>query len=213
METLAKLFSSGTLVKVMRFFIFHPSEAYEYDDVARATKSDKKSVLYETKLLQDIGFLKPAVFSKRVMKKSKGKHVERSTRVRGWMLNASFPYLPPLKALLVNTDLMNEGELEQRLSRVGRLKLIVVSGVFMQEDQQIDLLLVGERIRYPLLASAIKALESALGTEIRYAVLPPNEFEYRLSIRDRLIRDMFDYPHLVVKNTLRRSLPGPEKNA
>jgi hypothetical protein len=210
METLAKLFSSGTLVKVMRLFIFHPGEAYDALDIARATKSDKKSVAHETKLLKDVGFLKSATFSKKVMKRVGRKRVERSARVKGWMLDESFPYLPPLKALLVNTDLMNEGELEQQLLKVGRLKLIVASGVFMQEDGQIDLLLVGERIRYPALASAIKALESAIGTDIRYAVFLPDEFEYRLSIRDRLIRDVFDYPHLVVKNTLRRSLSDVE---
>ncbi|MCI0619956.1 hypothetical protein L0Y40_02915 [Candidatus Wolfebacteria bacterium] len=205
METLAKLFSSGTLVKIMRLFLFHPTEAYDADDLARKTKSGKKSILYETKLLTDVGFLKQAMFSKKVMKTVGRKRAERSRRVKGWALDESFPYLSSLKTLLVNTDLMNKGELEQRLSQVGRLKLIVVSGVFMQEDQQIDLLLVGERIRYPALASAIKAIESAIGTEVRYAIFPPDEFEYRMGVRDRLLRDVFDYPHLVVKNSFRKS--------
>jgi hypothetical protein len=86
MDILAKLFSSGTLVKTMRLFLFHPGEPYDTDDIVHKTKSDKKSVLYETKLLNDVGFLKPATFSKKVTKRVGRKRVERSKRVRGWAL-------------------------------------------------------------------------------------------------------------------------------
>lgn len=201
METLAKLFSSGTLVKVMRLFLFHPDEPQDKEDIGRKTKSDRKSVAYETQLLKSIGFLKPKTFSKTVVRKQGRKRVGRKKKVNGFILNHNFPYLAPLKALLVNTDLMNKGELERRLATVGRIKLIVTAGVFMQEpDCQVDLLVVGDRIQRAKLASAVKAIEEVIGTEIRYAVLPAEEFEYRMSVRDRLLREIFEAPHLVVRN-------------
>lgn len=204
MEILAKLFSSGTLVKVMRLFLFHPNEPQDKEAIGQKTKSDRKSVTYEVNLLKSIGFLKPKTFSKTVVRKQGRKRVERKKRVKGFILNHDFPYLAPLKALLVNTDLMNKGELEKRLATIGQVKLIVTAGVFMQEpDKQVDLLIVGDRIQRAKLASAVKAIEEVIGTEVRYAVLPVEEFEYRMSVRDRLLREIFEFPHLVVRNTVK----------
>jgi hypothetical protein len=34
-----------------------------------------------------------------------------------------------------------------------------------------------------------------LGKELAYAVFDTNDFKYRVSMYDKLLRDMFDYPH------------------
>jgi hypothetical protein len=49
-----------------------------------------------------------------------------------------------------------------------------------------------------LLSRVIKEIESGLGKEIKYAVLDTADFTYRLSSRDKLIRDVFDYPHNLI---------------
>jgi hypothetical protein len=41
----------------------------------------------------------------------------------------------------------------------------------------------------------IHTLESELGSELRYAVFETSDFSYRLNIYDKLIRDVFDFPH------------------
>jgi hypothetical protein len=41
----------------------------------------------------------------------------------------------------------------------------------------------------------IKRLEGEFGREIRYALFSTSDFRYRLGVYDRLIRDVFDYPH------------------
>jgi len=204
METLSKLFSSGTLVKVMRLFFFNPEEPYDNEEITAKAKSRLSDVKYETKLLLDTGFLKPKVFYKTVLRKQGKKEVQKKKKVKGFMLNEKFKYLAPLRALVVNTDLMNRGDIVKRLSRVGRIKMIAVAGVFMQDaGQRVDLLIVGDKIKQASLLSAIKSMESVIGTEIRYVVLFPDEFEYRVSVRDRLVRDIFEYPHLIALNAFK----------
>ena len=44
MDTLSKLFSSKTLVKALRLFLFHSDSAFDADDIASLTKSKKKDV-------------------------------------------------------------------------------------------------------------------------------------------------------------------------
>lgn len=201
MDTLAKLFSSGTLVRVMRLFLFNPHGEYDVDDIVERTRSQKKKVSYEVKLLVEIGFLRQKSFFKTIDYKSGPK----KKRVKGWVLDAKFPYLAPLKVLLVNTDLMNRGELEKRLGAVGKIDLIAAAGVFMQEaERRIDLLIVGEKIQQPKLLRAIKEIEGIIGTELRYSVLAPEDFEYRLSVRDKLTRDLFEYPHFLVRNKFKK---------
>jgi len=66
MDKLAKLFSSASLVKIMRLFMFHPEEAFDTADIADQAKVTRKSASYELKLLKDIGFVKPRTFSRTV---------------------------------------------------------------------------------------------------------------------------------------------------
>jgi len=201
METLSKLFSSGTLVKIMRLFFFNPEEQYDDEDIAKAIKSRIKDVKYETKLLKDVGFLKQRTFSKPVTVGKGAKAKARRKKVKGWRMNQDFKYLAPLRALVVNTDLMQRGDIVKRLSKIGAVKLIAVAGVFVQDPgQRVDLLIVGDRIKQAPLLSAIKAMEGLIGTEVRYVVLPSDEFRYRVSVRDRLVRDIFEYPHAIALN-------------
>jgi hypothetical protein len=90
-----------------------------------------------------------------------------------------------------------------RLRGTGAIKLVVVSGIFVGEwDGRLDVLIVGDRIRERTLQSRIRLLESEIGKEVRYATLTVQDFLYRLNLNDRLIRDVFDYPHRIVHDRL-----------
>ena len=45
-------------------------------------------------------------------------------------------------------------------------------------------------------------LEAEIGKEVRYAWMSTSDFFYRLNMSDRLLRDMFDYPHAIVLDRL-----------
>ena len=45
-------------------------------------------------------------------------------------------------------------------------------------------------------------MEAEIGKELRYAAFEAPEFEYRVKMYDKLIRDIFDFPHKTILNKL-----------
>jgi hypothetical protein len=66
----------------------------------------------------------------------------------------------------------------------------------------VDLLVVGDNMKLSLLENIIKTIESEIGKEIRYAVFETQEFTYRYSVFDKLIRDILDFQHEKIINKL-----------
>jgi len=46
----------------------------------------------------------------------------------------------------------------------------------------------------------VRTLEPKFGREIRYTILSTPEFRYRLTVQDRLLRDVLDFPHRILIN-------------
>ena len=117
-------------------------------------------------------------------------------KIPGWTLDRLFPYLLPLKNLIINTTLIDHRDMIRRLARGGSLKLVIAAGVFIQEeDSRLDLLVVGDHLKKSIIGRVVKVMESEIGKELRYVILETQEFKYRASICDKLIRDVMDYPH------------------
>ena len=203
MDILGKLFGSESKVRIMRLFLFNPETPYTNEDVAARAKSSLASTRHELSVLRKIRLIKSKGFMKRILRKNGKNHSFTRKRVWGWSLNQSFPYLPELQRLLIDSSLVKEDELLRRLNPAGRLKLVLSAGIFIQDpDSRVDLLVVGDHLRRGTLERAIKAIEADMGTELRYAAFETGEFNYRLGMYDKLIRDILDYPHAVVLDRL-----------
>ena len=101
-----------------------------------------------------------------------------------------------MKSLLVEGDFFKHDELVKRFRPAGKVQLLVVSGVFMQQSgSRLDVLVVGDNVSKKYIQKTISVLESELGTELSYALFDSADFKYRVSMYDKLLRDMFDYPH------------------
>jgi hypothetical protein len=86
---------------------------------------------------------------------------------------------------------------------VGRIKLIIVSGVFLgRNDSRADLLIVGDSLRTGKIEALLRKIEADIGRELVYALYENDEFGYRLSAYDKFIRDVLDYPHEKLVNKL-----------
>jgi len=125
----------------------------------------------------------------------------------GWTIDDTFEYLEPLQEVLIHISSLRNSEVLKKLSRVGKLKLVIVSGVFINNyDSRIDILIVGDTMKKTSLENTIKTIESEIGREIRYAYFETPDFLYRLGIYDKLIRDIFDFPHEKILDKLNVSL-------
>jgi len=199
MEILGKLFGSPARVKVIRLFVFNPRVVYELEDVAARTKVPGWLVRDEVKLLRAAGLIKAKTFYKDVAETRGKKKVVLRKKVKGIVLEEKFQYLQALSSFLINASPVQETDVLKRLAGVGKLKFVVVAGVFLKDfDSRVDILIVADSLKRRVLERAIKRIESEIGREIRYAVFSSSDFKYRLSVYDRLIRDVLDYPHHAV---------------
>jgi len=179
MDQLAKLFGSSARLKLLRLFIFNDSTTFNLLDAAFRTKLSKDAARKELHALVAVGVVKK--------------------RGSGYAADKRFVYLEALSAFLRTTTSVGNSEMLAMLRKAGQLKLVVTSGLFTGAiESQVDLLVVGDKLDERILKAAVHSIEAELGREIQYATFSTEDFRYRLGVYDRLIRDVFDYPHKAV---------------
>lgn len=183
MKSVSLIFGGVAKVKIMRLFIFNPGLTLTAAEVASRTKERPHVARRELNNLTKAGLIKK--------------------RAKGYMLNSSYLYLPAIGNFLIDATPLSEREIVKKLSKVGTVKLILVSGVFLHDpDSRVDILLVGDNLKQSKLNSVISSIEAELGKEIRFASFETVDFKYRLGIYDKLIRDILDSRHHKILNKL-----------
>src|SRR5690606_17098045 len=151
MESLGKIFGSTRRVKIMRLFLFNETTAFDIDDIGTRSRVKKADARKEINTLLKIGFLKKKTFTKKVPKKTKKKKSKpefRSVKKQGWILNKSFDIIKPLRNLLIESELIKEKEIIKHIKKSGTIKLLVLSGIFTEDDnRKLDVLVVGNKIK------------------------------------------------------------------
>lgn len=206
MESLGKIFGSKHRVKIMRLFLFNEHEVFDLDDISSRTRVKKPDLRKEITMLGNIGFIKKKSFIKKVPKTSRKKNAKpefKNVRKKGYTINARFDLLKPLQTLLIDSELIKSKELIKRIKKSGRIKLLILSGLFVRDkNRKLDILIVGERIKRDLLEKEIAIIESEIGRELAYAFFDQQEYEYRLSMYDKLVRDIMENAHRRLVDTL-----------
>ncbi len=195
MEALEKLFGSSARVKTLKFFLFNTGELFDKDTIATRTKVPTHVLQKELNLFEKIGLIKKKNFVKTQELRS---GQVKKVKTKGYETILENKLFTPLQNLLVKNSPMSSSSLVGRLSRHGKLKLVIAAGVFIQDsDSRVDLLIVGDDIKETPLKTTIATLESEIGKQLRYSVLTVQDFKYRLGVYDKLVRDILDYPHQI----------------
>ncbi len=203
MEILGKLFGSESRVKIIRLFLFNPAQVFSVAEIAERGKIPPALARREVRMFRKIGLAKTRTSTKLIRKQVGKRLVLKRRKDNGYALNESFAYLAPLRELLINTVLFKNDALIQKLQSTGRIKLLIVAGVFIHdEESRVDLLIVGEGIKKFMLENVMRTIEAEIGKELRYAAFETIDFHYRFGMYDKLIRDILDYPHRKILNKL-----------
>ena len=204
MELLAKLLGGTERVKIMRFFLHHEDAVISLHEVSDKTKSKSAIARKELTALSAIGFIEKKR-TKTVVTTGTGKKSSSKVKeVNGYKLNSLFPHNQALKDLLFDFQLLDKRELASRFKLVGRIKLFLVSGVFLGETKsRVDVLLVGEAIKRPKAEKVFELLSAEIGREVVYSMMDVEEYEYRLKMYDKFVRDILEMPHETVIDKLR----------
>lgn len=196
MDTLEKLFGSLARIKIMRLFLLNPEKIFSKDNIIKQARVASSFLSKELSMLEKINFIRKKSFFAEI-KYAGGKLKKK--RIYGYVLNSDFKYISPIQRMLVDSKPMEHKEIIKRISPAGKVKAIVVSGLFIQENEsRVDLLVVGDYISEQKIKNTVLQMESEIGRQIRYTLLETQDYKYRLSICDKLVRDIFDYPHEVV---------------
>jgi hypothetical protein len=183
MDPLARLFGSPTRIKLLRLFLFNEDFGFSAADIAFRVKAAKELVRKDLNVLVAAG----------VVRKKPGKE--------GMCYQASrkFPYYDALQTFIRSTTHLNDIDMLNVLRRSGALRLVVLSGIFTGAvETKVDLLVVGDRLDEKALEVAVRSIEAELGRELSYACFSTEDFRYRRGVYDRLLRDIFDFPHRIL---------------
>jgi hypothetical protein len=196
MEILEKILGNSARVKIMRLFLLNRGKGFKSADVVKRSRVNADIVRRELKLLASVNFIK--------------KH---SATKPEWFFNSSFKYGAEFEDLLVRSDSLNKEKILDNFKKAGRVKLVIISGVFIKnEDSRVDLLIVGDKMKKAKIEEGIRKLEAEIGAELVYAVFETKEFLYRLNMYDKLVRDIIDYPHEVLLEAKELSTQALKKN-
>lgn len=187
-DPLQKLFGSDARLKLLRLFLFNPRQTYTIPDAAHRARVPERTARKELALFAQVGLVRRAP-------------TRRGSGLR-YSLNNDFKYTEALQNLLLNAPAAAQ-QIYKRIRTTGTMKMIVVAGVFMGDwDERLDVLIIADRVKEPRLRARMRMLESEIGRELRYAHLKSDDFFYRLNMNDKLVRDVFDYPHRIIFDRL-----------
>ena len=195
MDILTAIFGTQAKVRILRLFLFNQETAFFLQEMVERTKRTSKEISHELSMLVKADLLKKRLTTKEV----NGKKLHGLA----YQLNTKFVYLNELKNFLTVASVSADDSLLRRFSGVGKLQLMMASGLFVQNwESRVDLLLVGDNLDLKKIENVIKGLEAEVGKELAYSAFETTDFEYRLGIHDRLIRDIIDYPHVTLLDRL-----------
>lgn len=180
MDNLHRIFGSDARLKILRLFLFNQEGSFSIENISERTKVTPQAARREVKELAKSSLI-------------------RTKKVRGkirYGIDPRFSQLAALDRFIRDTTDMQPKRIVGALRRAGTLKLVVLSGFFTGLlEPKVDLLVVGDDLDDRILAQVVRTLEAELGREIRYAPFSTADFRYRKGVYDRLLRDVFDYPH------------------
>lgn len=204
MELLAKLLGGNERVKIMRFFLHHEDAVLSLHEISEKTKSKSALVRKELTALSAVGFIEKKRTKTVVMTGTGKKAASKLKEVSGYKVNPLFPHNQALKALLFDFQLLDKRELAMRFKIVGRIKLFLVAGIFIgDEKSRVDILMVGEAIKRPKAEKIFEMLSAEIGRDVVYSIMDVDEFEYRMKMYDKFVRDIIQMDHEAVIDRLR----------
>lgn len=171
-----QLFGSKTRVKLLQLFYSNPNRAFYVREITRKIDEQINSVRRELSNLLSIGIITSETNNNRLY----------------YEVNQDFEFYPPL-ATIFGGGVMKAPEAPTAdsgaasIKSLGNIELAFYTGQFTRDDQSgTDILIVGD-INQTKLTKFIAELEQQEGKELRFTVMPQQEFQYRQQVNDRFL--------------------------
>jgi hypothetical protein len=205
-----QLFGSKTRVKLLQLFFTNPNRSFYVREITRKIDEQINSVRRELSNLLSIGIITSDANNNRLYYEVNQEYefYQPLAMIFGGMKVA--PAAKPAKKgssepateTTVNVaEIAPENPLAKAVRATGRVDLAILTGQFTRDDSAgIDVLIVGD-VNASKVEKFISDLEQAEKKELRYTVIPLDNYEYRLQIKDRFIGNVLDAKKQVIINS------------
>lgn len=192
-----RLFASRTRVKLLKLFLIHQDDRYTLSSLAKNLKLQIVPLKKELDNLEKFGLISASVEILSEEGKDKPKNQEAKGEKK-YGTDKNFILFEELKALFLKAQILYERDFIDNLLKIGRIKLLVLTGLFVNNPESvIDLLMVGN-VNKGKLVKLIKDLEKELGREINFTYMETAEFIYRRNLTDVFLYEIMENKKIVV---------------
>ncbi len=203
-QLLEQFFAGGIKLKLWKVFSLNAHRDFTLKDLSRLTKTKSDVLILNLREMMKQGVVQ-AVKKNIVTDKHKEKMIVYS-------IVKDFPLLTEITQLILTAIPRSSEKVLNELNTMQRLKMVLLSGFFTSKlgnstslystsQSPIDMLLIFEKIPSNV-SETVAELEHKLGRDLRYAALDQDDFKYRHSIGDKLIRDVLDFEHIVAMDKM-----------
>jgi len=196
-----QLFGSKTRVKLLQLFYSNPNRSFYVREITRKIDEQINSVRRELANLLSIGIISSDTTNNRLY----------------YEVNQDYEFYKPLGAIFGGGVVAAEAAPAvdsgvAAIKALGNVELAVFTGQFTRDETSgTDLLIVGD-VNQTKLSKYIAELEEQEGKELRYTVMPPQEFKYRQQVNDRFLTLVLSAKNQVVIDKKKVLTAKPKKS-
>lgn len=225
---LEQLFGSRTRIKLLKIFLAQPHQHFFVRELTRVIGERINSVRREISNLERLGVIakgraeESTQEAKRADRET-GEAMSRSraaTSGRGagraqgkrrglpldkrkfYHANPSFVLFDELKTLVLKSQLLVGRSLTEAVEKLGKVKLLWLTGFFVDDKEApTDLVVVGA-LKKEKLARLVRVLEKSFGQSIRYTLMSVHEFKSRKAMTDKFLYGLLEGKKIVLVDTI-----------
>ncbi len=177
-KVLKQLFTSRARAKLLTIFLLNPEREFFIRELTRELDEQINSIRRELDNLKKIGLLKS-----RMRNRKKYYHV-----------NKNFIIYNELRSIIIKSVNTKENIIK-KIGKLGKIEFLLLSGVFVDKDSPVDMLIVGD-VEREKLQSFLDSIESK--RPIKYSILTKDDFLYRIKCNDKFTKDLIRDPENII---------------
>jgi hypothetical protein len=213
-SVIEQLFGSKTRVKLLQLFYSNPNRAFYVREITRKIDEQINSVRRELSNLLSIGIITSDASNNRLYYEvnQEYRHYKPLAQIFGGLEVAEAPAPKVAKKEVKTTeskpepappkaDVAAEHPLAKGFRGLGKVELALLTGQFTRDELPgIDILVVGD-VNTTKADKFMADLEKSENKELRYTILPTENYRYRTQINDRFISNVRGAKKQVIINT------------
>lgn len=170
---LKRLFTSTTRVKLLTIFLLNPEKEFFIRELTRELNEQINSIRRELENLKKLGLLK----------------TKEKNRKKFYRVNRNFLLYNELSSLVLK-GISNKDEISRKIAGFGEVDVLILSGIFVNKEALIDMLIVGSIDKEKLEEYLNNELDTS--RPIKFSVMTRDDFLYRRKCHDKFLSDLME---------------------